>query len=73
VPGHHIYNQIWLTKRVIELAEATETDSLIMALDQEMAYNKIEHDYLQKAFKSYDIPDEFINTIKSSTATLSHM
>jgi hypothetical protein len=65
VPGRHIYDQIWLTKRVVELAEATESDGLIVALDQEKAYNKIEHDYLWKALRSFNIPEQFINTVKS--------
>lgn len=65
VPGRHIYDQIWLTKRIIELAEATENNGVIVALDQEKAYDKIEHDYLWKALKSYGIPDEFIETVKA--------
>jgi hypothetical protein len=46
VPGRHIYDQIWLTKCIIELAEASEMCGVIVALDQEKAYNKIEHNYL---------------------------
>jgi hypothetical protein len=65
VPGRHIYNQIWLTKRIIELAEASDMCGVIVALDQEKAYDKIEHDYLWRALKSYNIPDEFINTVKA--------
>jgi hypothetical protein len=65
VPGRHIYDQVWLTKRVIELAEATEQNGVIVALDQEEAYDKIEHDYLWKALKKFGIPDEFINTVKA--------
>jgi hypothetical protein len=65
VPGRHIYDQIWLTKRIIELAEATEQNGVIVALDQEKAYDKIEHDYLWRALKSYGIPDEFINTVNA--------
>jgi hypothetical protein len=37
VPGRQIRDQIWLTKRVIELAEATERNGVIVALDQEKA------------------------------------
>jgi hypothetical protein len=37
VPGRHIYDQIWLTKRIIDLAEATEMQGAIVALDQEKA------------------------------------
>jgi hypothetical protein len=68
VPGRQIRDQIWLTKRIIELAEATENgerNGVIVALDQEKAYDKIEHDYLWRALASYGILDEFINTIKA--------
>jgi hypothetical protein len=66
IPGRHIYDQIWLTKRVIELAEASEDrNGVIVALDQEKAYDKIEHDYLWKALDSFEIPEEFINTVKA--------
>jgi exonuclease III len=65
VPGRHIYDQIWLTKRIIELAEASDMCGVIVALDQEKAYDKIEHDYLWRALKSYNIPDEFIDTVKA--------
>jgi hypothetical protein len=44
IPGCHVYDQIWLTKRVIDLAEATEIHGVIVALNQEKAYVKIEHD-----------------------------
>jgi hypothetical protein len=30
------------------------------------AYDKIEHDHLWRALKSYSISDEFINTVKSA-------
>jgi hypothetical protein len=65
VPGRQIRDHIWPTKRVIELAEATERDGVIVALDQEKAYDKVEHDYLWRALTSYGIPQEFINTIKA--------
>lgn len=65
VPGRQIYDQIWLSKLVINLAESEETNGAIIALDQEKAYDKIKHDYLWKALKAYGIPDEFINTVKA--------
>jgi hypothetical protein len=65
VPGRHIYDQIWLSKLVIELAKATEQNGALVALDQEKAYDKIKHDYLWKAMKAYRIPDEFISTVKT--------
>lgn len=65
VPGRHIYDQIWLSKLIINLAEATDQDGVIIALDQEKAYDKIEHDYLWETLTAFGIPDEFVNTIKA--------
>jgi hypothetical protein len=65
VPGQQIRDQIWLTKRVIELAEATNRNRVIVALDQEKAYDKIEHNYLWRMLASYGMPEEFIRTIKA--------
>lgn len=65
VPGRHIYDHIWLFKLVINLAEATEQNGAIIALDQAKAYDKIKHDYLWKTLKQYGFPDEFISTVKA--------
>ncbi len=40
-------------------------NGLIIALDQEKAYNKIHHNYLWKVLEAFQIPDQFIATIKS--------
>jgi hypothetical protein len=54
-----------LTKRIIDLEEATELNGVIVAPDQEKAYDKIEHEHLWRALQSFNIPDEFINTTKA--------
>uniref|UniRef100_A0A0W0G0A5 Reverse transcriptase domain-containing protein n=1 Tax=Moniliophthora roreri TaxID=221103 RepID=A0A0W0G0A5_MONRR len=63
VPGRHIYDHIWLAKRVIEYGEAVEQNGVIVALDQEKAYDKIEHDYLWRALGSFNISEQFILTV----------
>ncbi|TFY73613.1 hypothetical protein EWM64_g10398, partial [Hericium alpestre] len=45
--------------------EAMEVDGVIIALDQEKAYNKVEHDYLWKTLTTYNLPDWFIVTVCS--------
>jgi hypothetical protein len=50
---------------MIHYAEAYEEEGVIIALDQEKAYDKIAHDYLWKALKAFDFPEEFINTIRT--------
>ena len=42
-----------------------EENSVIIALDQEKAYDKICHNYLWETLKTFKIPQTFINTVKS--------
>jgi len=65
IPGRLITNQIRLTQMVLHYAEATEENSIIVALDQEKAYDKISHDYLWLTLDRYSIPASFVDTVKS--------
>jgi hypothetical protein len=65
VPGHRITNQTRLTRMVLEYAEATKTNGMILALDQEKAYDKIDHTYLWAMLRKFGIPELFVNTIQS--------
>ncbi len=65
IPGRNIYDQVWLTKRIIDLAEVEEQNGMIVFLDQEKAYDKIEHDYLWRILDAFKIPESFISTVKS--------
>lgn len=66
VPGRSIINQVKLTKLMLDFAEADDDQNgAIVALDQEKAYDKIMHDYLWRALKAFNLPSQFINTIKA--------
>ena len=65
VPGRHIYDHIWLSKLIINLAEIEEIDGAMVALDQEKAYDRIKHDYLWRVLQQYGIPNQFIQTVKT--------
>ena len=60
-----IFNHIRLANAIINYAEIAEVDGAIVALDQEKAYNKIQHDYLWDTLKAFNLPPPFIRTIKS--------
>ena len=60
-----IFNQTRLVRTIIDYAEATEENGVIVALDQEKAYDKIKHDYLWATMEKFEIPHTFTNTIKS--------
>jgi ribonuclease HI/exonuclease III len=64
VPGRLIFDHVRLSKAMINYAEAYEENGLIVALDQEKAYDRIRHDYLWDTMKSFNIPDSFINTVR---------
>ena len=65
IPGRVITDQIRLTQMILHYAEATEENGIIVALDQEKAYDKIAHDYLWLTLEKYGLPPSFINTVKS--------
>ena len=65
VPGRQISEQTQLFKMVLNYAEATEENGMIVALDHAKAYDKIEHDYLWETLKAFKIPDHFIHTVQN--------
>ena len=46
IPKRSIFNCIRLADTIIDYAEAAEMDKAIIALDEEKAYDRIQHDYL---------------------------
>ena len=46
VPGRSIYDATRLTKMLLTYTEMKKIKGCVIALDQEKAYNKIDHDYL---------------------------
>ncbi len=64
VPGHQIFDHIKLNKLIIDYAEAEEINGMIVALDQEKAYDRIDHEYLWEVLRRFNIPNNMINTIR---------
>lgn len=65
VKGRKIHDNIKLSKLVMDYAEAEEIEGAIVALDQEKAYDKIDHDYLWAVLKKMNVPEEFIKTVQA--------
>ncbi|KEP46473.1 reverse transcriptase, partial [Rhizoctonia solani 123E] len=65
VPKRSIYDQVRLNQMIINYAEIKEEDGLMVSLDQEKAYDKIDHDYLWEVLTAFGFPKEFIKTIKA--------
>ena len=64
IPKRSIFNHIRLASTVINYAEVMEENGVIVALDQEKAYDKIRHNYLWKTLESFKLPKEFIRMTK---------
>jgi hypothetical protein len=63
--GRSIFNQISLMKIMIKYAKVMEMNGAIIALDQEKAYDKVDHQYLWETLEAFNIPKPFHNTIRS--------
>ena len=64
IPGRRIFDHIRLSQVVLQYAETTEINGVIVALDQEKAYDKINHKYLWKVLSRYNLPENLINTVR---------
>ena len=64
IPKRSLYDHTRTTQMVIEYCEVMEEDGCIVALDQEKAYDKIDHDYLWMILKKFGFPENFIEKIK---------
>ena len=49
---------------MVDYAKKQEQNGCIISLDQEKAYNKIDHEYLWEILKEFGFPNQFINLIK---------
>jgi len=60
-----IFDPIRLSQSMCAYADFMEEDGAIIALDQEKAYDKIDHHYLLETLKKFKLPDRFIQTVHS--------
>ena len=64
ISGRHIEDQTQLCRIMIDYCETVEENGLLVALDQEKAYDRIRHDYLWKTLAHFNIPESMITRIK---------
>nr|GAT50733.1 predicted protein [Mycena chlorophos] len=62
--GRGIADQVFLTQSIIEYSEEELQNGVVVALDQEKAYDRISHRYLWRTLEKSGIPPEFIQTVK---------
>ncbi|PPQ78110.1 hypothetical protein CVT24_006387 [Panaeolus cyanescens] len=64
VPGRSLYDHTRNTHVAIDYCEIMEVNGCIVALDQEKAYDKIDHDYLWEVLEGFGFPEAFRNKVK---------
>ena len=71
IPKRSIFDPINLNQSLCAYADYMEENGVIVALDQEKAYDKIDHHYLLETLTRFNLPQPFINSIRSlyNTAT----
>lgn len=62
--GRRIDDHTELIKLMIEWCEVEEENGLLVFLDQEKAYDKITHNFLDETLKKFEFPTAFRSTIK---------
>jgi hypothetical protein len=65
IPRRSIFDPIRLAKLMIEYADIVEENGVLIALDQEKAYDRVKHDYLITTLETFQLPQTFIKTIKA--------
>ena len=65
IPGRSIFDQVKTTKLVIDYMRTLNKKGMIVALDQEKAYDKILHPYLWEIMKKFGFPDNFIKLVQN--------
>ena len=65
VPGRSLYDHIKLAQLMPDYAESDFKDGLIVSLDQEKAYDKIDHDYLWQMVVKCNFPQKFTQLVKT--------
>jgi ribonuclease HI/exonuclease III len=64
IPGRSLYDHTRTTHATIEYCEISNKNGCIISLDQEKAYDKIDHEYLWKALERYGFPQIFVKRIQ---------
>jgi hypothetical protein len=65
IRGRSIHDQVRLAQLMVDFAEAEEVNGVIIALDQEKAYDKIRHDYLWDTMEAFGLPPDLIRTVQA--------
>ena len=64
IPGRKIDHTIHMLRDLIDIVENEDTEAAFIFLDQEKAFDMVDHHFLYKTMEAFGIGNEFINWIK---------
>ncbi len=64
VPGRSIFNKISLIRDILEVSNLCNLDFGLISLDQEKAFDRVEHTYLWRTLSAFVFCQKFIDMIK---------
>ena len=65
MPEQSIYDQVKMVGLMIKWCENTDSEGMIVCLDQEKAYDRIDLQYLWKTLEAFGFPVSFITKVRS--------
>ncbi len=64
IPGRSIFDNISFIRDIFDLAKMKEFDLGLISLDQEKAFDRVEHKYLLNTLEAFGFIEDFVNKIK---------
>ncbi|KAI4903397.1 hypothetical protein NFI96_004731 [Prochilodus magdalenae] len=64
VPGRSIADNLFLIRDVMELANRVPTDLGLISLDQEKAFDRVDHGYLFNTLTNFSFGEHFMKSVK---------
>lgn len=64
VPGRSIFDNIYFIRDLFDVSKILGIDMGLISLDQEKAFDRVEHDYLWKTLQAFGFSSDFIGYIK---------
>lgn len=64
VPGRSIFDNIYLIRDLFDVSRMFGIDMGLISLDQEKAFDRVEHNYLWKTFQAFNLSSDFLSYVK---------
>ena len=73
IPGRHIDQTIHLLRDIIDISNEEDLETALLFIDQEKAFDRVNHEYLFKTLKAYGFGNNYIGWIEKLYANAASM